>query len=182
MNSFDFLTGGILSHHEVESVLAEKKAECVLNGLYLLKNNQHMDILTFIDHLSPSCKSEEIYKGVLDGEATGVFGGRILVRENAQKTDARQVNRDLQLSNQSKVYSKPQLQIYANDVKCSHGSATGQLDEEALFYLQSRGIGREEAKKTLVYAFVGEMLDKVSSTYLKEPLKRMVSDWMGNTK
>jgi Fe-S cluster assembly protein SufD len=175
--SRNFLIGAGFSHQETESLLAGMKGECVYEGLYLLKGEQHMDILTFIDHQSPSCKSHELFKGVLDGKATGVFGGRILVRENAQKTDARQVNKDLQLSNETKVYSKPQLQIYADDVKCSHGSATGQMDEEELFYLQSRGLGKDEAQRILVNAFAGEMLDKVKG-YLEAPLRKMAEDWM----
>ena len=174
-----FSLGGSLGRNEVETSLSEKRAECLLEGLYLAKGKQHMDTRTFIDHLSPSCNSQEIFKGVLDGESTAIFDGRILVRENAQKTDARQSNKNLQLSKESKVYSKPQLQIYADDVKCSHGSATGQLDEKALFYLQSRGINREEARKILVNAFAGEMVDRVASEYLKNPLRQIVNDWMG---
>lgn len=173
-----FSFGGALGRSEVETVLVEKKAECVLDGLYLARGQQQLDHRTFIDHLSPACSSEETYKGVADGESTGIFDGRILVRENAQKTDARQSNKNLELSNKARIYSKPQLQIYANDVKCTHGSATGQLDEEALFYLQSRGIGREEAKHTLVYAFAGEMVERVADGYLKAPLQMMVQKWM----
>jgi len=170
--------GGALARHEIETLLSDKKAECLMEGLYLARGKQHVDTRTFIDHLSPSCKSEEVFKGVLDDDAAGIFDGRILVRENAQKTDARQSNKNLQLSKKAQVYSKPQLQIYADDVKCSHGSATGQLDDEALFYLQSRGIGRKEAKHMLVQAFADEMLDRVPFEYLKAPLRQMVKDWM----
>jgi Fe-S cluster assembly protein SufD len=137
-----------------------------------------VDTRTFIDHLSPNCNSTEVFKGVIDDQAVGVFDGRILVRENAQKTDARQSNKNLLLTKEAKIYSKPQFQIYADDVKCSHGSATGQIDEEALFYLQSRGISRDEAKKVLVYAFAGEMVEKVESGYLKPGLKKLVDSWM----
>ncbi len=179
LSSRTYSFGGNLARHEVETVLTEKKAECLLEGLYLTKGKQHMDTRTYIDHLSPSCSSQETFKGVLDGESTAIFDGRILVRENAQKTDARQSNKNLQLSKETKVYSKPQLQIYADDVKCSHGSSTGQMDEEALFYFQSRGIGREEAKRTLVYAFAGEMVERVGNEYLQKPLKGMVRRWMG---
>jgi Fe-S cluster assembly protein SufD len=174
-----FSLGGAMARNEVETVLSEKKAECLLEGLYLAKGKQHMDTRTFIDHLSPSCNSQEIFKGVLDGEAVGIFDGRILVRENAQKTDARQSNKNLQLSKESKVYSKPMLQIYADDVKCSHGSATGQLDEEALFYFQSRGIARAEARRMLVDAFAGEMVERIPNDYLKVPLRKMVGEWLG---
>jgi Fe-S cluster assembly protein SufD len=174
-----FSLGGVLTRNEVDTTLGEKKAECFLEGLYLSKDKQHVDTRTFVDHLSPNCNSHETFKGVLDGESTAVFDGLILVRENAQKTDARQSNKNLQLSNTSKVYSKPQLQIYADDVKCSHGSATGQMDEEALFYFQSRGISRADAKKALVYAFAGEMVERVPSDYLKPALTKFVQDWMG---
>lgn len=174
-----FSVGGALTRNEIDTTLAQKKAENVMEGLYFSKGRQHVDTRTFIDHLSPNCNSHETFKGVLDGESTAIFDGFILVRENAQKTDARQSNKNLQLSNTAKVYSKPQLQIYADDVKCSHGSATGQMDEEALFYFQSRGISRADAKKALVYAFAGEMVERVSSEYLKPALTKLVQDWMG---
>jgi Fe-S cluster assembly protein SufD len=178
LTSHLFSLGGALTRNDIETTLSQKKAECVLEGLYLAKEKQHVDTRTFIDHLSPNCNSHEVYKGVMDGQATGVFDGRILVRENAQKTDARQSNKNLLLTKEAKVYSKPQLQIYADDVKCSHGSATGQIDEEALFYLQSRGISRDEAKKVLVYAFAGEMVEKLENGYLKPALKKLVDNWM----
>jgi Fe-S cluster assembly protein SufD len=173
-----FSVGGAFIWNEVETALSAKKAECFLEGLYLAKDKQHVDTRTFIDHLSPDCASHEAYKGVLDGQATGIFDGRILVRENAQKTDARQSNKNLLLSGEAKVYSKPQLQIYADDVKCSHGSATGQLDKEALFYLRSRGIGLEEARRILVYAFAGEMVEKIESDYSRPAVARLVDRWM----
>ena len=173
-----FSLGGALTRNDIETTLSQKKAECVLEGLYLAKEKQHVDTRTFIDHLSAHCNSHEVYKGVIDGQATGVFDGKILVRENAQKTDARQSNKNLLLTKEAKIYSKPQLQIYADDVKCSHGSSTGQIDDEALFYLQSRGIGREEAKKVLVYAFAGEMVERLENSYLKPALKKLVDNWM----
>ncbi len=173
-----FSVGGALTRNDIETTLGQKKAECVMEGLYLAKDKQHVDTRTFIDHLSPNCNSTEVFKGVIDDQAVGVFDGRILVRENAQKTDARQSNKNLLLTKEAKVYSKPQLQIYADDVKCSHGSSTGQIDDEALFYLQSRGISREEAKKVLVYAFAGEMVEKIESAYLKPALKKLVDGWM----
>jgi Fe-S cluster assembly protein SufD len=173
-----YATGGALGRSEVEIALAEKRAECVLEGLYLTKEKQHLDTRTFVDHIAPSCTTQENFKGVLDGQSTAIFDGRILVRENSQKTDARQSNKNLLLTKEAKVYSKPQLQIYADDVKCSHGSATGQMDEEALFYLQSRGIGREEARKMMVYAFAGEMVEKAEDPYLKPALTKMMNEWM----
>jgi len=173
-----FSVGGALTRNDIETTLGQKKAECMMEGLYLAKDKQHVDTRTFIDHLSPNCNSTEVFKGVIDDQAVGVFDGRILVRENAQKTDARQSNKNLLLTKEAKIYSKPQLQIYADDVKCSHGSSTGQIDDEALFYLQSRGISREEAKKVLVYAFAGEMVEKIESVYLKPALKKLVDGWM----
>jgi Fe-S cluster assembly protein SufD len=175
-----FSFGGALGRGEVETSLEGRGAECVLEGLYLAKGRQQSDHRTFIDHAVPSCRSEELYKGVLGGEAVGIFDGRVLVRENAQRTDARQANKNLQLTRESRVYSKPQLQIYADDVKCAHGSATGQLDEEALFYLRSRGLGLEQARSVLVHAFAGEMVDRAGEG-LREPLRRMVDEWMGIT-
>jgi Fe-S cluster assembly protein SufD len=173
-----FALGGSLGRSEVETVLSEKRAECLLEGLALSTGKQNLDIHTFVDHLAPSCKSEQVFKAVADKTGTSIFDGQDLVRENAQKTDAKQSNKNLELSKEAKIYSKPQLRIYADDVKCSHGSATGQLDEEALFYFQSRGISREEAKRTLVNAFAGEMVERLSDEYLKTPIRRMVGDWM----
>lgn len=173
-----FSFGGALGRSEVETVLAEKKAEVTLDGLTLSGGKQNQDIHTFVDHLSPACKSEQTFKAVADKNGMAVFDGRVLVRENAQKTDARQTNKNLELSKDAKVYSKPQLTIYADDVKCSHGSATGQLDEEAIFYFQSRGISREEAKRTLVYAFAEEMVGKIANDYVKGPVGLMVQKWM----
>jgi Fe-S cluster assembly protein SufD len=178
LHSCVFSLGAGLDRSETNVVFAEKKSEAVLDGLTLSTGKQHLEQHTFVDHLAPACKSEQVFKTVAGKSSVAVFDGQVLVRENAQKTDARQSNKNLELSKEAKVYSKPQLTIYADDVKCSHGSATGQLDEEALFYLQSRGIGKEEARQVLVQAFVGEMLDRVPLDYLKEPLHRMVGDWM----
>jgi len=181
LNSRVFSLGGALGRSETVVTLSEIKASCVLDGLSLSRGKEHMDLRTFVDHLSPNCESRQTYKLVADGESTGIFSGKVLVRENAQKTDARQVNRNLELSPKAKVYSKPQLMIYADDVKCSHGSATGQLNEEAIFYFQARGIGKEEARRILINAFAWEMVEKVELDYLKGPLGRMVNDWMAGT-
>lgn len=174
-----FSDGGALGRHEMEVSLVEKRAECTLEGLALAKGKQYLEHRTFIDHAAPSCTSVQTFKGVVDGESVATFDGRVLVRENSQKTDARQVNKNLQLTKESKIYSKPQLQIYADDVKCSHGSATGQLDEEALFYFRSRGIGKEAARRMLVDAFAGEMVERIEAEYLKAPLRKMVNEWLG---
>lgn len=173
-----FSFGGILGRSEVEVDLAEKEASCSLEGLSLSRGHQHMDHRTFVDHRSPACSSVQTYKAVADGESTGIFAGKVLVRENAQKTDAKQVNRNLELSPKAKIYSKPELLIYADDVKCSHGSATGQLNEEALFYFQARGIDKETARQTLVKAFAGELVEKIQNDYVRGPLTEMVQKWM----
>ncbi len=176
-----FSFGGQLVRNETEALLADRRAEAVLDGLFMARHHHHVDNQTFIDHSSPNGSCQETYKGVLQDEATGVFDGRVLVRENAQKTDARQSNKNLLLSKTAKIYSKPQLQIYADDVKCSHGSATGQLDEEALFYLRARGIGKEEARRLLVSAFAGELVDRVEPKSLREPLEKAFQQWLRNS-
>lgn len=132
-----------------------------LNGAYVLKNNQHVDNHTVVDHKKPHCESNELYKGVMDEKSTAVFNGKVFVRQDAQKINAFQSNGNVLLSDDATINSKPELEIYADDVKCSHGSTTGQLDDEAVFYLQARGISKESAKNLLVSAFVGEVLEKI---------------------
>src|SRR5690606_3383984 len=121
-------------------------AECALDGLYIVNGKQHVDHHTVIDHASPNCNSHQLYKGVLDGESRGVFNGKIFVRRDAQKTDAIQNNKNLLLSRKAEIDTKPQLEIDADDVRCTHGATIGQLDDEALFYLQARGIGAAQAR------------------------------------
>ena len=133
----------------------------VLNGLYLAVGCQHMDNHTFIDHARPNGTSREFYKGILAGASHGVFDGKIRVRKDAQKTDARQTNKNLLLSEAAFVDTKPQLEIFADDVKCSHGATIGQLDEEALFYLRSRGIGEGKARSLLVHAFASDIVERI---------------------
>jgi len=134
-----------------------------LNGVYLLKNKQHVDNHTVVDHKVPHCESHELYKGVMDDKSTAVFNGKVYVRPDAQKINAFQSNGNVLLSDDATVNSKPELEIYADDVKCSHGSTTGQLDDEAIFYLQARGISKRSAHQLLVAAFIGEVLDKIES-------------------
>lgn len=150
--------------------LAGESAFARLNGLYLLKGNSHLDNNTFVDHAVPHCDSSELYKGVLTDQSTAVFNGKVVVRPDAQKTNAFQQNNNLLLSENAQQFSKPELEIYADDVKCSHGSTTGQMDEEALFYLQSRAIGREEASRLLVTAFAAEVIEQVAQEPLREYL------------
>jgi Fe-S cluster assembly protein SufD len=141
-----------------------------LNGLYILEGDRHVDNNTFVDHAVPHCDSSELYKGVLYGRSTGVFNGKVIVRPDAQKTNAFQQNNNLILSEEAQMNSKPELEIYADDVKCSHGSTTGQLDEEAIFYLQARAIAAEDAKRMLTSAFAGEVLDFIENEELKNYL------------
>jgi len=145
----------------VDAVFAAEGGECALDGLFVAGGRQHMDTHTRIDHAHPHCSSRELYKGVLDGKARGVFHGTILVRKDAQKTDAMQTNKNLLLSAEALVQSTPALQIFADDVKCKHGSTTGQLDPAALFYLRSRGIGEEAARALLTYAFASDVVGRI---------------------
>ncbi|HEY6106735.1 MAG TPA: Fe-S cluster assembly protein SufD, partial [Anaeromyxobacteraceae bacterium] len=167
--------GAALSRSEVRAVLDGEGAEAHVNGLYLASGRQLMDNFSLIEHARPRCLSRETFKGVLDGESRAVFGGRIRVLEGAQKSDAYQLNSNLLLSEGAEVDTKPQLEIFADDVKCGHGGTVGQLDEDALFYLRSRGIGRERARSLLIYAFAGEMVDLVRPRALRERVARLVA-------
>ncbi|HWP43955.1 MAG TPA: Fe-S cluster assembly protein SufD [Blastocatellia bacterium] len=153
--------GGALVRNDINVVLAAEGDDCTLDGLYLAAGNQHVDNHTTIDHAKPHGSSRELYKGILDGRATAVFNGSVIVRKDAQKTDARQSNKNLLLSEEAEINTKPELQILADDVKCSHGATIGQIDREALFYLRSRGIGQDEARSLLTYAFANEILDRI---------------------
>jgi len=139
-----------------------QQCESYLNGVYLLDGNSHVDNHTLVDHAHPNCYSNELYKGVLGGQSTGVFNGKVFVRLDAQKTNAFQSNRTVLLTPGARMNTKPQLEIFADDVKCSHGATTGQLDEEALFYLQSRGLSRASALSLLTFAFAADVLDRVA--------------------
>jgi Fe-S cluster assembly protein SufD len=167
--------GSALARNEVRALFASEGGECTLNGLYMAAGKQHLDNRTVIDHQSPRCTSRELYKGVLDGQSRGVFSGRVLVREDAQKTDARQANKNLLLSDDALVDTKPQLEIFADDVKCAHGAAVGQLDEDALFYLRSRGLGREAARSLLTYAFASEMVNLIPLAPLRARVRQLVT-------
>jgi len=163
--------GGALVREEVKAVLGGEGAENTLNGLYIIGGRQHVDNHTTIDHAKPHCGSRELYKGVLDGASTGVFNGKIIVRKDAQKTDSKQSNKNLLLSEDSVINTKPQLEIYADDVKCTHGATIGQIDADALFYLRSRGIGVNEARALLTQAFASDVIDKIKFAPLREHLK-----------
>jgi Fe-S cluster assembly protein SufD len=172
--SHSFALGSALARNEVRALFADEGAQCILNGLYVGTGKQHLDNRTVIDHKSAGCTSRELYKGILDGQSRGVFGGRVLVRENAQKTDARQVNRNLLLSDDAVVDTKPQLEIFADDVKCAHGAAVGDLDQHALFYLRSRGLSMPAARSLLTWAFASEMVALVPLAPLRARVRDLV--------
>ena len=153
--------GGALVRNDVVAVLDGEGVECTLNGLYVADAHRLVDHHTTIDHAQPHCGSREMYKGILADHARGVFNGKIIVRPDAQKTDAKQTNRALLLSEDALINTKPQLEIFANDVKCTHGAAVGQLDDEALFYLRSRGLSDPEARRLLIHAFAAEVLNRL---------------------
>jgi Fe-S cluster assembly protein SufD len=159
--SHNIALGGSLARTDLDVVLAAEGAECTLNGLFLGKGTQHLDTHTVIDHAKPHGLSRELYKGIMDGASRGVFHGKIIVRPDAQKTDAIQTNKNLLLSREALVNSTPALEIFADDVKCKHGSTTGQLDSAALFYLRSRGIGEDAARALLTYAFAADIAERI---------------------
>jgi len=159
--SHSLLCGGALVRNNVHPVLAGEGGECLINGLFVGSGRQHLDNYMLVEHASPHCASRQFYNGILDQRAHGVFHGRIIVHKDAQKTDAKQTNRNLLLTDDAQIDTKPQLEIYADDVKCTHGATIGQIDENALFYLRARGIGEVEARRLLLEAFAGECLDRM---------------------
>ena len=164
--------GGQLVRLETNVALAGEGASLTLDGLFVLGGRQHVDNQTLIDHARPHCDSMELYKGILDESARGIFDGRIIVRPDAVKTNSRQVNHNLLLSETAIVDSKPTLEIHNDDVKCSHGSTIGQLDEDAMFYLRARGIGENDARNLLVYAFASEIVDRIKTGDVREQVRR----------
>jgi Fe-S cluster assembly protein SufD len=166
--------GARLSRCNVNTLLDGAGAECSLDGLYLARGGQHVDFHTTIDHARPHCTSRELYKGVLDERATGVFNGKVYVRPDAQKSDAGQVNRNLLLSDTATVNTKPQLEIFADDVKCSHGAAIGRLDPDHLFFLRSRGISREDARRLLIFGFANEVIERIDIEPQRARLERIL--------
>ena len=168
--SHSLSVGARLARHNIHTCLDGEGAESLLNGLYLAQDNQLVDHHTAIDHARPHCNSHEFYHGILTGAGKGVFNGKIFVRPGAQKTNARQTNRNLLLSADATVDTKPQLEIFADDVKCTHGATVGHLDDEPLFYLRSRGIGLETARRMLVHAFANEVIHRV-------PVPQLVEAW-----
>jgi Fe-S cluster assembly protein SufD len=163
--------GGKTIRSEICPTLNGENIECHLQGLTVIGGNQHVDNHTVLDHAKPNCHSDEMYKGIYDGKSSGVFSGTIIVRKDAQKTDAIQSNRAILLSDTAKIESRPCLKIWADDVKCTHGATVGQLDEDSLFYLRARGIPAETAKKMLLQAFVAEVTDKLPVPELQKAVE-----------
>ena len=172
-SSHNISLGGALVRNDVNATLSTGSG-ATLNGLYIVNGTQHIDNHTLIDHAMPHCTSHELYKGILDGKAHAVFNGKIIVRKDAQKTDSKQTNKNLVLSDDAVVDTKPELQIFADDVRCTHGATIGQLDAEALFYLQSRGIGKSQARSLLTYAFAQDVVDRIKVQSLRDSLERIL--------
>jgi Fe-S cluster assembly protein SufD len=162
--------GGAIVRNNIWASLNEERVECTLNGLSLATGTQLVDNHTTIDHAKPNCQSHELYKSILDGKSKGIFNGKIFVRKDAQKTDAKQTNKTLLLSDDATIDTKPQLEIFADDVKCTHGATVGQLDDEQIFYLRSRGIGLEESRDMLTFAFASDVINRIHAKELREQL------------
>jgi Fe-S cluster assembly protein SufD len=166
--------GARLARHDISVVMDHEGAECWVDGLYLVGTNQHSDTHSLIDHKQPHCNSHQLYKGILDDNGRAVFNGKVFVREGAQKTDAMQTNKNLLLSPQARVDTKPQLEIYADDVKCAHGAAVGQIDPEELFYLETRGLNPELGRSLLTYGFAEEVIGKIKIDSIRSQLDEVV--------
>ena len=177
ITSHSILCGGAIVRNNVHPVLAGEGCNSDIYGLFMSEGRQHMDNFMRVEHASPHCDSRQFYNGVLDGRSKGVFHGRILVHEGAEKTDAKQTNRNLLLSDTAQIDTKPQLEIYNDDVKCTHGATIGQMDEEALFYLRSRGVPMRQAKIIMLRAFTGETLEHMSIDPVREALESVVMKW-----
>ncbi|HET7457479.1 MAG TPA: Fe-S cluster assembly protein SufD [Gemmatimonadaceae bacterium] len=171
--SFSFAVGAALSRTNVYTVLAGEGCGSTLNGLYMVDGEQHVDHQTRIEHAQPNCFSREVYKGILDGSSRGVFNGKVYVHPIAQKTDGKQSNNNLLLSERAHVDTKPQLEIFADDVKCTHGATVGRLDETALFYMKSRGVNRELARRLLTYAFAADVLETIELAEVRDELESL---------
>jgi Fe-S cluster assembly protein SufD len=166
--------GGALTRNDINATLDGEGIECTVNGLYLVDGDRLVDNHTAIDHAKPHCHSYEIYKGVLDDRGRGVFNGKIFVRQDAQKTDAKQTNQVLLLSPDASIDTKPQLEIFADDVKCTHGATVGQLSAEQLFYLRARGIAEQDARALLVHAFAEDIVDRIRIEPVKRALEQVL--------
>jgi Fe-S cluster assembly protein SufD len=179
-DGFTLTLGGELSRADIAVAINGEKAHCGVSGAYLLRGGQEATIATLIDHAAPSGTTREVFKGVVEDHAHGVFQGKIQVRQAAQKTDAHQLNRNLLLSPRAAVDTKPELEIFADDVKCSHGATVGDLDENALFYLVSRGLPETEARRLLIEAFAADAIDLVADAEAKTYLRRHLDRWLAH--
>jgi Fe-S cluster assembly protein SufD len=173
--SHSVLLGGSLVRNNVHPVLEGEGGECLINGLFIGTGRQHLDNYMLVEHASPRCGSRQFYNGILDGHASGVFHGRIIVHQEAQKTDAKQTNRNLLLADTAQINTKPQLEIYADDVKCTHGATIGQIETDALFYLRSRGIDEVSARKLLLTAFAAECLDRMKPGPVRRHVEELIN-------
>jgi len=169
-------TGGDLSRNDFNAKFNAEGGECTLNGLYMIDGTQLFDAHTLMDHAKPHCNSHEHYKGILDDKSRGVFNGKVIVRQDAQKTNAFQENNNILLSDQSLVNTKPQLEIFADDVKCSHGATIGQMDDDAKFYLKSRGIGEEASKGILLHAFASDVVTSIKIESVRDYIEKIITE------
>ena len=170
--SFDF--GSVLTRNDLRADLIGENIETNLYGLYLTNDNRHVDNHTYVDHSAPNCESNELYKGILDDKSTGVFSGKILVKKDSQKTNAYQSNKNILLSEEARIDTKPQLEIYADDVKCSHGATVGSLDKEAYFYIRSRGIPAAEAQSMLIKAFAEDVVQNIKIQEIHKDINNLI--------
>ncbi|MBC7526568.1 MAG: Fe-S cluster assembly protein SufD [Chthonomonadaceae bacterium] len=170
--SHNLALGGAIVRNEANANFHAEGAEATLNGMYFANGSMIVDNHTSIDHAFPHCDSHEVYKGILSDKARGVFNGKIFVRQDAQKTDAKQTNQTLLLSREATIYTKPQLEIFADDVRCTHGATVGQIDENSLFYLRSRGLSVEESTNLLIYAFAGDIVERIKVPALQNAVRR----------
>jgi Fe-S cluster assembly protein SufD len=179
LTSFSIALGARLARNGLNVLLDAEGADCTLNGLYLVDSDRHVDNHTAVDHAKPHGTSRELYKGILDGKARGVFNGKVVVRPDAQKTDAQQTNRNILLSEEATIDTKPQLEIFADDVKCAHGAAVGQLDPQAVFYLRSRGLDPDAARRLLTYGFASEVTTQIKIEPLRAQLDALLLATVG---
>jgi Fe-S cluster assembly protein SufD len=178
-DAFQFSTGASVARNQIYARFAGEGSVLDISGAFLMRGRQHCDTMLLVEHRVPRCTSREFFKGVLDGEARGIFQGKIIVSPGAQKTDGKQMAGALLLSEAAEFDSKPELEIFADDVICGHGSTSGQIDEDLLFYLESRGIPEAEARALLIQAFVGEALERVEDEALRDALVRASAAWLG---
>ncbi len=174
LHSFSYAAGAELSRTNVYTLLDGAGSSCTMNGMYMVSGLQHVDHQTRIEHAQPNTTSREVYKGILDGHSHGVFNGKVYVRPEAQKTDGKQSNNNLLLSDHARVDTKPQLEIFADDVKCTHGATVGRLDDVALFYMKSRGLDAEQARTLLIYAFAADVLEEIPVKPVRDALEAAV--------